>query len=372
MASTTWPGSVAQRPASMHEVVDRPAGRGPADEGLRPERHPAARYRRLSLRGRGRRPPSPRRRAPSGRGSLPLTFGVDRGGDVGAALARERVVERSLRVDDERERDDRGGRRDQHDERDRQPSAAAAGRSRLARHEKSRRCSSRDLVQAALGGGRRCGRPRVRSSGSRSGPRDRGCASRARASGPSWCRPEEQRSDLLAGRAVERAGRLVREQQRGPVHERTGDRDPLALAAREPRGICVPMRGEPAASRAARRHERDPRAARIPPSWAGSSTLSTTVRSSRRLKNWKIIPTRFRRKRAAPVSPAWSIRVPATVTPPLVGRSRPGDQVQQRRLAAARRAHDRDGLAGGDLEADPVERRPAAARRSAWSPRRTE
>ena len=37
----------------------------------------------------------------------------------------------------------------------------------------------------------------------------------------------------------------------------------------------------------------------------------------------------------------------------------PGDQIQQRRLPAARRAHDGDGLARFDLEADPVERRPA-------------
>jgi hypothetical protein len=41
------------------------------------------------------------------------------------------------------------------------------------------------------------------------------------------------------------------------------------------------------------------------------------------LKNWKIMPTCCRRNRATPVSLSRSIRWPATVTVPLVGRSRP-------------------------------------------------
>src|SRR5215469_14548428 len=61
----------------------------------------------------------------------------------------------------------------------------------------------------------------------------------------------------------------------------------------------------------------------MPVSCAGSSTLSATVRSSSRLKNWKIMPIRSLRKRASPVSLSESIRCPATVTVPLVGRSRP-------------------------------------------------
>jgi hypothetical protein len=64
-------------------------------------------------------------------------------------------------------------------------------------------------------------------------------------------------------------------------------------------------------------------ARRIPASCAGSSTLSATVRSSSRLKNWKIIPISRRRNRAAAVSPRVSIRCPATVTVPLLGRSSP-------------------------------------------------
>ena len=55
----------------------------------------------------------------------------------------------------------------------------------------------------------------------------------------------------------------------------------------------------------------------------GQQHVSATVRSSSRLKNWKIIPTRRRRNRATPVSLSRSTRSPATVTAPLVGLSRP-------------------------------------------------
>src|SRR6516164_3308464 len=61
----------------------------------------------------------------------------------------------------------------------------------------------------------------------------------------------------------------------------------------------------------------------IPASCAGSRMLSSTVMSSSKLKNWKIMPTWRRRNRATPVSLSRSIRSPATVTVPLVGRSSP-------------------------------------------------
>ena len=48
---------------------------------------------------------------------------------------------------------------------------------------------------------------------------------------------------------------------------------------------------------------------------------------------------------------------------PAVGLVEPGDEVQQRRLAAARRAEQADELAGGDVEDDVVEHeRPAPKR----------
>jgi len=45
--------------------------------------------------------------------------------------------------------------------------------------------------------------------------------------------------------------------------------------------------------------------------------------SSRRLKNWKIMPTWRRRNRAAPASDSMSTRSSPTRTAPLVGRSIP-------------------------------------------------
>ena len=51
--------------------------------------------------------------------------------------------------------------------------------------------------------------------------------------------------------------------------------------------------------------------------------MSSTVRSSSRLKNWKIMPIEARRYFAEPASPSWSTRVPLTVTVPLEGLSRP-------------------------------------------------
>ena len=51
--------------------------------------------------------------------------------------------------------------------------------------------------------------------------------------------------------------------------------------------------------------------------------MSSTVRSSSRLKNWKMIPTCRDRNRASAPSLRLSIRRPATVTVPAVGRSSP-------------------------------------------------
>ena len=44
--------------------------------------------------------------------------------------------------------------------------------------------------------------------------------------------PLEQRHDFVAGGGIEVAGRLVREQNRGSIHQRARDRDTLALTTR--------------------------------------------------------------------------------------------------------------------------------------------
>ena len=48
---------------------------------------------------------------------------------------------------------------------------------------------------------------------------------------------------------------------------------------------------------------------------------------------------------------------PRTVTVPRARRVEPAEQVQQRRLARARAPHDRDALAGVDLEVDAEQHR---------------
>ena len=85
----------------------------------------------------------------------------------------------------------------------------------------------------------------------------------------------------------------------------------------------MPIRSSssPARARAVRRD--------APASWAGSSTLSSTVRSSSRLKNWKMIPTCRARNLASPLSLRLSIRRPATVTVPAVGRSSPATRLSR-------------------------------------------
>ena len=55
---------------------------------------------------------------------------------------------------------------------------------------------------------------------------------------------EQQLDDLMPGRAVEVAGRLVGEQDRRIVGERAGDRDALLLAARELRRVVMAAIGE--------------------------------------------------------------------------------------------------------------------------------
>ena len=55
----------------------------------------------------------------------------------------------------------------------------------------------------------------------------------------------DQVEHALAGVGVEMAGRLVAEQQLGPLRERAGDRDPLRLAAGELARAGVGLRREP-------------------------------------------------------------------------------------------------------------------------------
>src|SRR5215472_16509127 len=60
---------------------------------------------------------------------------------------------------------------------------------------------------------------------------------------PGGVQVQQQRADLLAGGGVQRPGRLVGQQQFGPVDQCPGDRHPLPLPAGEPArvGVAVPL-----------------------------------------------------------------------------------------------------------------------------------
>ena len=83
-----------------------------------------------------------------------------------------------------------------------------------------------------------------------------------------------------------------------------------------------------------------------------SSAVSTGIR----LKNWKMKPSLSRRSLVRSPSSSPVISVPSSETEPVVGRSRPGEDVHQRRLAGARRAHDRAEAAALEVDAHTGER----------------
>ena len=85
---------------------------------------------------------------------------------------------------------------------------------------------------------------------------------------------------------------------------------------------------------------------------SGRRMFSSAVSIGSRLKNWKTKPMCSRRSlRQLVVARASPSSVPAIETVPEVGRSSAGEDVHQRRLAGAGRAHD-----GGQLPALDVER----------------
>ncbi len=103
--------------------------------------------------------------------------------------------------------------------------------------------------------------------------------------------PLEQRDDLLARLGVERARRLVGEQQARPVRERTRDRDALALAARRasPARRASAPRGRP--RRAARAPAPRARAAARARPIIGICTFSSAFSVGIRLCDWNTKPT---------------------------------------------------------------------------------
>ena len=146
--------------------------------------------------------------------------------------------------------------------------------------------------------------------------------------------------------AVQVSGRLVGEQERRIVGERARDRDALLLAARELRRIVMARGRRARLRRAARR-----RAARrcfTPAISIGTSTFSSAVSEGSRWKNWNTKPMRWPRSRASASSSSAVMSTPSSDHMAVGRRIQPGEQPEQRRLAAAGRPGDRDDAARRD------------------------
>ena len=89
---------------------------------------------------------------------------------------------------------------------------------------------------------------------------------------------------------------------------------------------------------------------------SGSTMFSSASSIGSRLKNWKTNPMCSRRSSVSSASSRFVMSVPAIVTEPGVGLSRPGEQVHQRRLAGARRAHHGHELAVADADVHSAQR----------------
>ena len=249
--------------------------------------------------------------APSLRG---VTLAVELRRSVRAVLRCEGVVEGRVRDDHEQSRrQDRAATAiivDQHDDGCLHPAAADSGahhasraRSHLA---ESVRASTPSVGRSTLAAHRI--RPR-RADGVADPAVDEPTSRRARLGQGEVV--GDQHDGLAVGVAARRAAPGRPGRRRCPA--RRSARRPAAA----PAGSSAPGRPRPAAvrrrtagpgrrRRAARcraspaarsaRRRASPRGS--PASWAGSSTLSRTVRSSSRLKNWKTMPIRSRRYRA--------------------------------------------------------------------------
>ena len=100
----------------------------------------------------------------------------------------------------------------------------------------------------------------------------------------------EQLEHLSPGRRVERPGRLVGQQQPRLVRERAGDRDPLALAARQHRRLRARAARQPDLGQQLARPAPPARARGRRPNMA-SWTFSDAVSVGSRLCAWKTKPT---------------------------------------------------------------------------------
>ena len=165
-----------------------------------------------------------------------------------------------------------------------------------------------------------------------------------------------ERDDLLRVLGVEVAGRLVGPDDRRVVDERAGDRDPLALPARQlVRDVVGPVgqpdeleRVERAASGAARALPRDEQ-----------RKLDVLDRAQHRHQVVELEDEPHVSRAVVGALAVGHLRQgrPLDQDLALVDGVEPGEAVEQRRLAAAARAHDRHHLAACKRQVDTTEGR---------------
>ncbi len=161
-------------------------------------------------------------------------------------------------------------------------------------------------------------------------------------------------SMIAAGGGVEIAGRLVGEDQRRARGDGAGDGHALLLAARKLRRIMGEAMAE--ADRFQFRRRALPGIASVPASSSGVATFSCAVMVGSRWNACSTMPMR-----PAPRASASASSVERGEIGPrhlqLAGRCpfQPGQHRHQRALAAARRAEQRERLAGRDIEIDTAQ-----------------
>ena len=169
----------------------------------------------------------------------------------------------------------------------------------------------------------------------------------------------QDRGDLLAQplaqAGVERGERLVEQHDLGVGGQRAGQRDPLALAARELVRVAVGAAGEPDELEALGHAL----AGRVAP----KPTLPATVRCGNSAPCWKTMP--MRRASGSTQAPAPGDRPPGDPHGARVGALEAGDHPQQRRLARAARAEHREEAAALEPQVDAVDRAPSTAHQRA-------
>ena len=161
--------------------------------------------------------------------------------------------------------------------------------------------------------------------------------------------PQDLRVHPFAGHLVERPERLVHQQDRGLERQRAGDRDALLHAARKlPRVVLAKSPSSTSSSISARSPAT--RSSAEPHDLERQLDVlldRPPVEQDRRLEDHPVV--------AVPAGPLGRLAVDDDLAAGRLGQV--ADDAQQRRLAAAGRADQRDELARRDRQVDALERR---------------